>query len=94
MVNSKIRQTLIELVENEGIIIDEDVKKDEGIDCNLIDMISDSIQWISLIVSIETSFGIEWPDEFLSIDNFRSLNTVSKMVERLIDTAEENNESI
>ena len=40
----------------------------------------DSINIISLVVSIETEFDIEIPDEFLLLEKLRSYKEIKKMV--------------
>lgn len=42
----------------------------------------DSITFISMVVEIEERFGIEFPDDLLSLDNFRKINGIVDIVER------------
>ena len=52
----------------------------------LEDYITDSVTFISLIVEIESSFGIEIPDEFLIQNSLRSFSDVCNMVDGLLNT--------
>lgn len=44
------------------------------------DLGMDSITFITLVVDIETCFNITIPDDLLLIDNFRSLDEVTKII--------------
>ncbi len=76
-----IKMKLFECFEDAGIFIDEDCP--EGIQLN--NFIEDSIQFITLIVEIESAFDIEVPDEFLVIANFNTVDSVCDMLTELIN---------
>ena len=63
MDESKIKDILIEEMENLGIIIDASAE-----DIDLLNKGIDSITFISFIVSIEERLNIEIPDEYLRIE--------------------------
>jgi len=73
--------------------------KDTGIDRDIIeyadlvdDLGMDSIEFISIVVSIEAMFDIIVPDEVLLIDNFRRVDDIVSIIIKL--KTSENNESI
>ena len=80
-----VRKKLIELLEENGVIVEDIVKNNTDRDFNITDFITDSIQWISLLVSIEETFKIECPDNMLSADGFNSFNGMAMMIYDLIN---------
>lgn len=52
-------------MDNIGVYIEDDVKNK---DFDLRDYIIDSLQYIALIVNLETELGICYPDEMLVMD--------------------------
>ncbi|MCK9626651.1 MAG: phosphopantetheine-binding protein [Bacteroidales bacterium] len=75
------KEKLIKVLELSGIIIDS--KSETDID--LRGYITDSLQYISTIVSIENEFDIEFPDEVLKYDSLMSLNAFSEIVDGLLN---------
>ena len=49
----------------------------------LQEYIVDSIQFISLIISLEEKFGFIFPDEFLTYDSISTLGTLCQIVEEI-----------
>jgi acyl carrier protein len=75
------KEKLIKVLELSGIIINS--KSETDID--LRGYITDSLQYISTIVSIENEFDIEFPDEVLKYDSLMSLNAFSEIVDGLLN---------
>ena len=73
-----IKNKMIEILNNLGNSITE---LDGETDIDLQEYIVDSLQFISFILSVEESFGIEFPDEMLQIENIKSLNAFCDIVE-------------
>lgn len=73
MENKEICDQVIEILNSIGITTNV---TDMETDIDINELISDSIQWISFIISLEDKFGIEWPDDFIMINNFISLKTI------------------
>lgn len=69
----KLREVLVEILEEMGFIIFE--KNDE--DINIGDYITDSIQFISFIINIEQLLGTELTEDFLQFDILSSVNGLS-----------------
>ena len=80
--SNEIRSRLIDTLENVDIFID--IAVDDDVD--IMNYISSSIQFISLVVEIEKEFDIEIPDEMLVLDNFGSLNELTEKITALIQT--------
>lgn len=53
-------------------------------DMDLRDFVESSLQFISVIVSIEETFGIVFPDEYMVIDTFASLSNLIAIIDYLI----------
>lgn len=66
-----IEAKIIEIVEENGIEID-----DEGNFDNI-----DSIKFISMLVSIEQEFDIEIPDDFLLLEKAPNIDSITAVVE-------------
>lgn len=64
----EVRQTLLSILEELGIIIEEEE------DFDIQEYIIDSLVYMSLIVSMEQRFGIEMPDDFLLLSRMNSFN--------------------
>ncbi len=80
----EIRKRIIEALNDVGVILmnDED-------DVDISELITDSLQWISFIISLEDRMGVEWPDELVLIDNFTSLNALVRLVFDILNRKEE-----
>ena len=46
--------------------------------------ILDSLAFVELVVFIENNFGFQFEDEELIIENFKSINTISNVVEKKV----------
>lgn len=71
----EVKNKLIETIENNGLIIDFEEE-----DIDLSDYSIDSLQFISIIVDIEDLFSIAIPDDYLTIDIFKSLNGLTNLI--------------
>lgn len=78
MKQQEIRNNLLKIIDENGITVLENG--------DLTNM--DSLQFVSSLVSIEEYFKIEFPDEFLSLENQYNLDTISGVVYELL---QENN---
>ncbi len=69
----------------ETFIIIEKILTESGIeftqDYELLDM--DSITFISMIIGIEQEFNIQFPDEYLSFEKLKNLDTIVEIVEAI-----------
>ncbi|WP_164779571.1 acyl carrier protein [Paenibacillus kobensis] len=52
----------------------------------LLEMGMDSINFIRLVVDLEGVFNIDVPDEEVLLDNFKSVDSVSDIVERSLQS--------
>lgn len=80
----KMREIIVAILEEMGFIIFE---KDEE-DFNIGDYITDSIQFIEFIISIERVLGMELTDDFLGFEVLISANGLSN---KLLDFCEQSN---
>lgn len=72
---------------------------DNGFDVDMIEYVDliddlgmDSITFISLIVEIESLFNIQIPDEFLLMDNFKTVDDAVRIVAELMNEKTEEKE--
>lgn len=63
----KIEETVIDLL---------GLPEDSVLDNNLKKMGINSLTFVKLIVNLESKFGISIPDEFLSMDKFKSIDDI------------------
>lgn len=75
----KVKQIVIEELENLGIILN-----DLENDVDLLSMEIDSITFISFIVALEERLEIRFPDEYLTMEVMNSLNGFSNLVYTLL----------
>lgn len=75
----EVRNKLITILNNIGIIVDEEEE-----DINLIDYGINSISFISFIIAVEKEFKISLPDEILIIESVSSLNGFSNYINEFI----------
>lgn len=68
---SNVRKKLIEIIEEEGIGLDQNN--------SIIDI--DSLRYISTILNIEEEFDIEVPDEMLNFENLNNLDSFVVLIE-------------
>lgn len=66
---------IIDLLHEEGMEIEY-----TGVDLDLRDYLTDSIQFISFIVDIEKKFDMEMPDEYLLYDSISSLHSFAEII--------------
>lgn len=71
------RKQVIECFNNLGFVIDNDDSVD------ILDILDDSITYISFIIEIEQAFEIEIPDEYLLQGSMRTLGNVCEIIESL-----------
>lgn len=74
----KMRDMIIDILEESGFIIFDEKDKDF---C-LSDYIIDSIQFIEFIMKIEEKLGMQLSDDFLSLDILESINGLAN---KLVD---------
>lgn len=72
-----MKSKIIECFNNIGIYIDE-------IEGDLIEYYSDSIIFISFIIELEQMFDIEIPSEYLKTDNFRTIETIEQIINKMV----------
>lgn len=90
-VNSDIKEKIIEIMS--GLFSDSGVDTDILEYVDLIDDLGmDSIAFITLIVEIETTFNISVPDELVLIENFKTFNSIYKLISSLILNKKETGE--
>lgn len=90
MDNSKIKEKIIELLSN--LFYDFDVDEDVIEYADLIDDLGmDSVNFISLIIELETEFNIQIPDDWLLVERFREFSLIFSAVKRLIEKRTEGN---
>ena len=70
-----IRQKIIKCIEENGIQISSDGNLDE----------LESIKFISLIVSLEEEFKIEFPEEYLLTYKLSNVDMIKEVIINLID---------
>lgn len=70
--------------------------KTSGIDIKLIEYVDfledlglDSISFITLVVELESDFGLEIPDDKLLMDNFRNIDAIVHIIYDYISKDEE-----
>lgn len=71
------RDKVIEVLEEMGILIDEE---DDTV--ALQDYIVDSVQFISLIVNLEEKLDFVFPDEYLVYESISTLETLCNIIEQ------------
>lgn len=74
MRKEEIREQVIEIIEENGIVIEENDKFAE----------IDSLQLVSCILMLEENFKIAFPDDFLGVENFLDVNSICYVIEELI----------
>lgn len=78
-------------IKNELIKLVSELFQDKGIDPDLIEYVDliddlgmDSILFLSVIIELETTFGIIIPDDLLLMDNFSTIEKICSLVLQLI----------
>lgn len=77
----KIKKTIVNLLENNGVVIESY----EG-DLDLRNYSIDSILFISFIVDLENEFSIAIPDEYLTIELLQSIDGLTNLIIELINS--------
>ena len=75
----KVEEILLKLLKE--IVGDEEVSVNTKIGGNIIN----SINYVKLIVAIETEFDVEIPDEYLNISHFETVQDVAQFIQELLD---------
>jgi acyl carrier protein len=76
------KSKFLNILNDYGVLCDSELQENSDID--LRDYIVDSLQFIGLIVEIETQLNIELDDELLLYDNLASLNGFVQLIESSI----------
>lgn len=74
-----IKETVLTILEENGVYIPDDL--DEELDM-------DSITFISIIVCIEEKMQISIPDKYLAIDKFRTINNFIENITIIFNSLE------
>ncbi len=72
---------IIQALENAGVFVDVE----EQNEINIINLIDDSIQFVSFVVQLEEIFKIELTSELLVIDNFSTIDSVCEILQALCE---------
>lgn len=75
----EVRNTLLSIFEELGVIIEEEE------DFDIQEYIVDSLVYMSFIVNMEQRFGIDIPDEFLLLSKMNSFNAYCESLLALIN---------
>ena len=76
-----VREVILECLDELGIMIDDD-----GSDFDLQEYIVDSLQFITLVVSIEQKFDVEMPENMLLYEKMKSFNGYCEAVNELVQS--------
>lgn len=90
MERREIKDKVITALESIGACVFED-ERDK--DLNLADYILDSLLFVEFFVELESQFGIELPDNYLSMDKFKSINAFCISMEELLANKEDDRHS-
>jgi acyl carrier protein len=74
MDNQLIQNGIIECMKNIGIFVDE------AGNFEIQEYINDSITFLTFIVELEQKFGIEIPDNYLTMNELNTLADVSELI--------------
>ncbi len=92
--NTNIKERIIDILDR--LFYDAGIDKEILEYVNLIDDLNmDSIGFVSLIIELETAFGIQIPDEWLLMEKFREFKLICYAVDNLMtqNQMEDNNYS-
>lgn len=81
MESTEIKRRLLDVLASNYIFID--ANENENVDLSLY--IEDSIHFISIIVSLEVEFNIEFPDELLNFEKLQYLDNICIIIEELLN---------
>ena len=76
-----IRNAIIESLDEIGIVIEDDEK-----DFDLQEYIVDSLQFISLVVTIEQKLNIEMPENLLLYERMKSFNGYCEAIREIVQS--------
>lgn len=81
---TKIKERIIDILDK--------LFSDVGIDKNMLEFVDliddlgmDSIFFVSLMIELETEFGIRIPDEWMMLNKFQNFYLISNVVETLLN---------
>ena len=81
---TKIKERIIDILDK--LFSDEGIDKNMLEDVDLIeDLGMDSILFVSLLIELETEFGIRIPDEWMTLNKFQNYYQISNVVETLLN---------
>jgi acyl carrier protein len=72
------KDRVLKCLENVGLLIDSESEE------QLIEIVDDSILFISFVVELEEEFGVEIPDELLTMECFRNTHELCILLENLV----------
>jgi len=78
-----IEERVVNAIETAGI--NAPIQLPDDVDLSLY--IEDSLEFVSLIITLEETLNITLPDEILLIDNFRSLLGLISMIKEITDNS-------
>ena len=81
---NEIEKKVIAAIQTAGIEVEDTVSED----IDLTELIEDSFQFISMIVSLEEELQVEIPDDYLVMDKLQSLKGFIVMLEELVRAEE------
>ena len=83
-VNTEIKEKIIGIMS--GLFSDSGIDTDILEYVDLIDDLGmDSINFVSLIIELETTFDVQIPDEWLLMERFRTFSQIYSAVDALIN---------
>lgn len=74
----QMKNLIIEVLEEVGVFVEND-----NSDFSLEEYIENSVQFISFLATLEERLGIIFPIEQINLDNIKSVNAFSLIVEEL-----------
>ncbi len=77
--NEAVQERVLKTLDEVGIFVDNTEE-----DNDLTNYIEDSIQFMSFVVKLEEEFEIEFPNELLIFDNFKTLDSIENMIQQLV----------
>lgn len=69
-----IKEQLLQILDNNGVVI---LQEEEHLPLQM-----DSIQFISIVVQVEEEFGIEIPDECLTVDVLNTFDDFVSLIDK------------
>lgn len=84
-----IKKLILEILDKNGIYI-APTEAEEDLD--LREFILDSLQYVNLIVELEKSLDIEFPDEILQYDNLSSINGFVSLISEMLQESRDDDD--